>query len=62
MIYDEHDGRVGRLAIIGNKTATVDQVESWQLQIDVDAGRREGQEVSAASSTTSAPSGATTWT
>lgn len=62
VIYDEHDGRVGRLAIIGNKTARVDQVESWQLQIDVDAGRREGQEVAASSSTTSAPSGATTWT
>lgn len=48
VIYDEHNGQVGSLAIVDYKTATGDQVEPWQLQIYADAGRREGLDVSAA--------------
>lgn len=40
VIYDEHNGQVGSLAIVDYKTATGDQVEPWQLQIYADAGEQ----------------------
>lgn len=48
VIYDEHDGQIGRLAIVDYKTSTGGQIEPLQLQIYTDAGRREGLDVAAA--------------
>lgn len=48
VIYDEHDGKVGSLAIVDYKTSTGEQTNPLQLQIYADAGRREGLNVSAA--------------
>lgn len=48
VIYDEHDGQVGSLAIVDYKTSTGEQISPLQLQIYADAGRREGLNVSAA--------------
>lgn len=47
VIYDEHDGIPDNLAIVDYKTA-LGQVEPLQLQVYVDAGRREGLTVGAA--------------
>lgn len=48
VIYDEHNGHVGSLAIVDYKTSTGEQTNPLQLQIYADAGRREGLDVSAA--------------
>ncbi|WP_217697934.1 ATP-dependent helicase [Sinomonas mesophila] len=48
VIYDEHNGQVGSLAIVDYKTSTRGQTNPLQLQIYADAGRREGLNVSAA--------------
>jgi DNA helicase-2/ATP-dependent DNA helicase PcrA len=48
VIYDEHNGQVGSLAIVDYKTSTGEQANPLQLQIYADAGRREGLDVSAA--------------
>ena len=48
VIYDNEDGKVGRLAIVDYKTSTGGQVDPLQLQIYTEAGRREGLDVGAA--------------
>jgi DNA helicase-2/ATP-dependent DNA helicase PcrA len=48
VIYDEHNGQVGSLAIVDYKTSTGEQTNPLQLQIYTNAGRREGLDVSAA--------------
>ena len=48
VIYDEHDGQIGKLAIVDYKTSTGGQIEPLQLQIYTAAGRREGLDVAAA--------------
>lgn len=48
VIYDEHDGQIGKLAIVDYKTSTGGKIEPLQLQIYTDAGRREGLDVAAA--------------
>lgn len=48
VIYDEHDGVPGNLAIVDYKTSTGPEVEPLQLQVYADAGRREGLTVGAA--------------
>jgi DNA helicase-2/ATP-dependent DNA helicase PcrA len=48
VIYDEHNGSVGSLAIVDYKTATRGEIEPLQLQIYANAGRREGLDVAAA--------------
>ncbi len=48
VIYDNHDGQVGRLAIVDYKTSTGGKVDPLQLQIYTEAGRREGLDVGAA--------------
>ncbi|WP_458113466.1 UvrD-helicase domain-containing protein [Arthrobacter sp. R1-13] len=48
VIYDEHNGQIGSLAIVDYKTSTGEQTSPLQLQIYTDAGRREGLDVSAA--------------
>lgn len=48
VIYDNHDGQIGRLAIVDYKTSTGGQVDPLQLQIYTEAGRREGLDVGGA--------------
>jgi DNA helicase-2/ATP-dependent DNA helicase PcrA len=48
VIYDEHNGQIGSLAIVDYKTSTGGQINPLQLQIYADAGRREGLDVTAA--------------
>lgn len=48
VIYDNHDGQVGRLAIVDYKTSTGGKIDPLQLQIYAEAGRREGLDVGAA--------------
>ena len=48
VIYDNHDGQVGRLAIVDYKTSTGGQIDPLQLQIYTEAGRREGLDVAGA--------------
>ena len=48
VIYDEHDGRPDNLAIVDYKTSTGGSIEPLQLQVYVEAGRREGLTVDAA--------------
>ncbi|GAB83986.1 UvrD-helicase domain-containing protein [Gordonia rubripertincta] len=48
VIYDNEDGKIGRLAIVDYKTSTGGQIDPLQLQIYTEAGRREGLDVSAA--------------
>ena len=48
VIYDNEDGKVGRLAIVDYKTSTGGQIDPLQLQIYTEAGRREGLDVGAA--------------
>jgi len=48
VIYDEHNGTVGSLAIVDYKTSTHGKIEPLQLQIYANAGRREGLDVTAA--------------
>lgn len=48
VIYDNEEGKVGRLAIVDYKTATGGQIDPLQLQIYTEAGRREGLDVGAA--------------
>lgn len=48
VIYDNHDGKVERLAIVDYKTSTSGEMDPLQLQIYTEAGRREGLDVGAA--------------
>lgn len=48
VIYDDHDGIPENLVIVDYKTSTGGVVEPLQLQVYVDAGRREGLTVGAA--------------
>ena len=48
VIYDNHDGQIGRLAIVDYKTSTGGQIDPLQLQIYTEAGRREGLDVGGA--------------
>ncbi len=48
VIYDNHDGHIGRLAIVDYKTSTGGQTDPLQLQIYTEAGRREGLDVGSA--------------
>jgi DNA helicase-2/ATP-dependent DNA helicase PcrA len=48
VIYDNHDGEIGRLAIVDYKTSTGGQIDPLQLQIYTEAGRREGLDVGGA--------------
>lgn len=48
VIYDNENGKVGRLAIVDYKTSTGGQIDPLQLQIYTEAGRREGLDVGAA--------------
>jgi DNA helicase-2/ATP-dependent DNA helicase PcrA len=48
VIYDNHNGQVGRLAIVDYKTSTGGQIDPLQLQIYTEAGRREGLDVAGA--------------
>lgn len=48
VIYDQHEGRPDHLAIVDYKTSTGGSIEPLQLQVYVQAGRREGLTVDAA--------------
>lgn len=48
VIYDLHDGQPDHLAIVDYKTSTGGVIEPLQLQVYVEAGRREGLTVDAA--------------
>lgn len=48
VIYDNHGGQIGRLAIVDYKTSTRGQIDPLQLQIYTEAGRREGLDVGGA--------------
>lgn len=48
VIYDQHNGRPDHLAIVDYKTSTGGSIEPLQLQVYVQAGRREGLTVDAA--------------
>ncbi|WP_234792639.1 ATP-dependent helicase [Mycolicibacterium fortuitum] len=48
VIYDNHGGQIGRLAIVDYKTSTGGQIDPLQLQIYTEAGRREGLDVGGA--------------
>ncbi|BBX09954.1 ATP-dependent helicase [Mycolicibacterium aichiense] len=48
VIYDSHDGQIGRVAIVDYKTSTGGQIDPLQLQIYTEAGRREGLDVGGA--------------
>lgn len=48
VIYDQHDGQPDHLAIVDYKTSTGGSIEPLQLQVYVQAGRREGLTVDAA--------------
>ena len=48
VIYDNHDGVPENLAIVDYKTSVAGEVDPLQLQVYVDAGRREGLSVSGA--------------
>lgn len=48
VIYDQHDGQPDHLAIVDYKTSTGGAIEPLQLQVYVQAGRREGLTVDAA--------------
>ncbi|PQM53301.1 ATP-dependent DNA helicase [Mycolicibacter virginiensis] len=48
VIYDNHDGEIGRLVIVDYKTSTGGQIDPLQLQIYTEAGRREGLDVGGA--------------
>lgn len=48
VIYDEHEGQIGRLAIVDYKTSIKDAPDPLQLQIYTEAGRREGLDVAGA--------------
>ncbi|WP_380159875.1 ATP-dependent helicase [Kineococcus sp. R86509] len=45
VIYDEHDGQIGSLAIVDYKTSISDEPDPLQLQIYAEAGKREGLDV-----------------
>lgn len=48
VIYDDHDGEVENLVIVDYKTSIGGEIEPLQLQVYVDAGRREGLTVQGA--------------
>lgn len=48
VIYDERDGEIENLSIVDYKTATGELIDSLQMQVYADAGRREGLTVGGA--------------